>query len=142
MTTRIVLGRRANGTYGLFVSAPGFDADVASNDQLLLGLNQFTEQLLLAGSTASLPAFVPFVGFANAPYVFLTSTNLTLAIGTSVNNGGQTSNFRTVSGMFARPYPNLGNPGAACRAAVSNAGMTITGGSAVVSYLVYRKRVQ
>lgn len=144
MTNRVVLGARGNGTFGLWVSKPGFDARTATESQLLLGITQYTEQLIMLGSTSSLPAFVPF-GFVTAPFVLLTSTNLSLTIVTGTTNGGKDSSTTSVSGLFARPYPNCGNSGAAVQAAVTNLGMTIScpaGGTTVATYAVYRRSVR
>ena len=142
MTNRVVLGARGGGIFGLFASYPGFDALTATDAQLMLSINQFTEQLIMLGATSSLPATIAF-GYATPPFVFLTSTNLTITMVTATG-GGNTYATSSLSGMFARPYPSCGNGAANVQAAVSAANMVIScpgGGTSVATYAVYRRTV-
>jgi len=70
MTKRVVLGRRADNTYGLFISVPGVDVDYASSDQLLVGLTQATSQIVMIGVVGAGSTLVP-LGFTRSPFVLL-----------------------------------------------------------------------
>jgi hypothetical protein len=144
-TRRILLGKRGDGTTGLFVAKSGFDAMTASDDDLLMNMNQFTEQMIMFGQTISIPpsgTVIPF-GFTNVPFVILTGTNLTISIAT----GGDTqhSTFSNVAGMFIRPYPPIGSANKSVVGAVSASSMSITcpgQQTSVASFAVFRKRLQ
>ena len=142
---RAVFGTRPDHLSGMFISRPSVDALTASDDDLILSITQFTEQLILLGSTSSIPpggTIVPF-GYANAPFVLLTATGLTIDIATG--GGADVSTFTTVSGMFIRPYPPMGSPAKSVQGYVTSASMLITcpgQQTSVASYAVFRKRLQ
>lgn len=71
MSRRIVLGARANGDVGLFISPPGVDAMTAADSALILNVTSKVSQLLLMGrifSSQTIP-----LGLSRSPYVFITS---------------------------------------------------------------------
>lgn len=76
MARRVVIGRRANGDNGIFVSNNPYDAYTAADADLMLNISSKIVQLLLLGSVAS-PATVP-LGFGRMPVVILT-TRLSMA---------------------------------------------------------------
>lgn len=68
---RAVIGRRANGELGVFVSPAGVDALTASDEQLILNISSKVAQLLMLGfvnSSTTIP-----LGLSRVPIVFLTS---------------------------------------------------------------------
>lgn len=67
---RIVIGKRANGDLGIFVSKVGYDAHTASDSDLVLNISSKISQLLMLGFVPSTDT-VP-LGFGAAPYIMLT----------------------------------------------------------------------
>jgi hypothetical protein len=72
MTKRVVIGPRANGDVGLFVSPSGVDADTASDSQLLLNVTSKVSQLILTGLVAAGTPTIA-LGLSRSPFVFITS---------------------------------------------------------------------
>lgn len=72
MTTRIVIGQRANGDSGIFVSPPGVDADTAADSALVLNVSAKVSQMILMGRLGAGTYNVP-LGLTHPPYVFVTS---------------------------------------------------------------------
>lgn len=68
---RIVLGPRANGDKGLFISPVGVDADTAADSALLLNASSKVSQLLLMGRITSTQTIT--LGLGRSPLVFITS---------------------------------------------------------------------
>ena len=75
MSRRVVIGKRANGENGIFVSNSGFDAFTTPDNNLILSVSSKIVQLLLLGFSNS-NAYVP-LGFGRMPVVILT-TRLTM----------------------------------------------------------------
>lgn len=71
MTTRIVLGARANGDVGIFVSPPGVDADTAADASLSLNVTAKVSQLIAIGRVTT--ASVVPLALARSPFVFICS---------------------------------------------------------------------
>lgn len=69
--SRVIIGRRANGDNGIFVSNNGYDAYTASDDNLMLGITSKIVQLLMLGYASS-NSYVP-MGFGRMPVVILTT---------------------------------------------------------------------
>lgn len=69
---RVVLGPRANGDIGMFVSPFGVDADTAADSALRLSITSKVSQLILLGRVAAGSHLIP-LGLGRSPYVFLTS---------------------------------------------------------------------
>lgn len=97
MTRRVVIGRRANGDYGIFCSPPGVDAFTAPDDQLNLSASNRTTQLLRLG----------VLGSSDTVYLGLSVRPIVLVFGTG-NQGGELPGYPTVSGV-ARPAPLYGS---------------------------------
>jgi hypothetical protein len=84
---RIVLGARANGDKGLFVSPPGLDAMTAADSALLLSATSKVSQLILMGRVTVFPATVP-LGLSRSPLVFMVSEfNFASVIGHTLGPG-------------------------------------------------------
>lgn len=73
MSRRIVVGRRNNGDFGLFVSPPGVDAFTAADSALKLSINSKVSQLILMGSVASTQSVI--LGLSQQPIVLVTGYN-------------------------------------------------------------------
>lgn len=71
LVKRVVIGPRANGDIGLFVSPPGVDADTALDANLLLNVTSKVSQLILLGRVTANATIA--LGLSRSPYVFLTS---------------------------------------------------------------------
>lgn len=71
MTRRVVIGRRANGDTGVFVSPVGVDAYTTADANLVLGISARVSQLLLLGSVSSSQSVA--LGFGGVPHVLITS---------------------------------------------------------------------
>lgn len=71
MTRRVVIGKRANGDTGVFVSPVGVDAYTAPDDSLILGISARVSQLLLLGRVGSSQSVT--LGFGGIPHVLITS---------------------------------------------------------------------
>jgi hypothetical protein len=72
MSRRIVLGARAAGDVGLFVSPPGVDAFTAPDSSLTLNVTSKVSQLLAMGRVFA-DGQVVALGMSRSPFVFLTS---------------------------------------------------------------------
>lgn len=71
MTRRVVIGKRANGDTGVFVSPAGVDAYTTADSNLVLGISARISQLLLLGSVGSSQNVT--LGFGGIPHVLITS---------------------------------------------------------------------
>lgn len=71
MTKRIIIGPRANGDIGVFVSPVGIDADTAADSALLLNVTSKVSQLILLGRITASGTIA--LGLHRSPYVFITS---------------------------------------------------------------------
>lgn len=71
MTRRVVIGKRANGDTGVFVSPAGVDAYTTADANLVLGISARMSQLLMLGNVASSQTVI--LGFGAVPHVLLTS---------------------------------------------------------------------
>lgn len=71
MTKRIIIGPRANGDVGMFVSPVGVDADTAADSALLLSATSKVSQLILMSRVSS-STTIP-LGLSRSPYVLITS---------------------------------------------------------------------
>jgi hypothetical protein len=69
MTRRVVIGPRANGDKGVFVSPAGVDAFTATDAQLLLSITDRIPQLLQMGFLSSSTTI--FMGLSSQPFVLL-----------------------------------------------------------------------
>jgi hypothetical protein len=72
MTKRVVIGPRANGDVGVFVSPSGVDADTAADSALRLSITSKVSQLILLGRVTA-GGHTISLGLGRSPYVFLTS---------------------------------------------------------------------
>lgn len=72
LTPRVVIGPRANGDVGVFVSPPGINADTAADSALRLSITSKVSQLILIGRVAAGTNLVT-LGLGRSPFVFLTS---------------------------------------------------------------------
>ena len=68
---RMVIGPRANGDNGIFISPPGVDADTAADAALVLNVTSKVSQLILLGRIAG-SGTIP-LGLSRSPFVFITS---------------------------------------------------------------------
>lgn len=132
MTRRVVIGERSIES-GLWVSRPGFDAQTATGDQLLLSISSGTEQIILMGTASPLPQVVA-LGLSQRPYVFITSSSVIMV---EVGN----SQTLVAQGGLVRPYPYGFSTAENCTATVTPGSMTIAGGSPSCHYVVVRKAV-
>lgn len=99
MTRRVVLGPRANGDFGMFVSPPGVDAYTASDEQLNLSASNRLAQLLQIGA----------VGGSTTIYLGLSIRPIVILFGTG-NRTGELVGYPGVKGV-ARPAPLYGGDG-------------------------------
>lgn len=128
-TPRLVVGTRANGDTGVFMSPPSVNAMTAADALLLLNISTKVSQLILLGSVAS--SQLISLGLSSQPIVFLTQYALNNIVGV---NG--TSTF-PVGPM--RPSPvNPGDAGASVTINSGGASMTIST-SGATTYAVYSK---
>lgn len=97
MTRRVVIGRRANGEYGIFCSPPGVDAFTAPDAQLNLSASDRVTQMLQIG----------VLGSSNSVFLGLSVRPVVLLFGTG-NVGGELPGYPGVSGV-ARPAPLYGS---------------------------------
>lgn len=136
----VVIGKRSSGeTRGIWIAAGNANADTDPQEAMLLSLTQDLEQLILMGSTTSLPATVP-LGLANTPFVLLNATNLTASVALTGNNAY--GNYSAVSGLFMRPYPPANSTAYNVYGEISPSQLKIYGALSVVAYAVYRRRVR
>ena len=73
MSRRVVVGKRADGSTGLFISPPGVDAYTAPDSSLVLSVGAKVSQLILLGRVGS--SSVISLGLSQRPIVWITSYN-------------------------------------------------------------------
>lgn len=135
----MLLGKRTSGAYGVWIAQEGANADLDPQESMILSLTQDLEQLIMLGSTTSLPATVP-LGLTNAPFVLLNATNLTASIALTSDNAY--GNYSPVSGLFMRPYPPANSSAYNVYGEIHPSHLNIYGSLSVVAYAVYRRRVR
>lgn len=114
MTKRIVIGPRANGDVGMFVSPPGVDADTALDSALLLNVTSKVSQLILLGSVNPTGSTIA-LGLSRSPFVFVTSQfNFSGVIGHTAGPGP------------IRPSPMLGGSSNSSSATINSNGASVT----------------
>jgi len=72
-TRRVVIGKRADGAYGIFVSKAGFDAYTTADSNLLLNVSSKVSTLLLLGKVSSTQTIA--LGLSRSPIVLVTTQN-------------------------------------------------------------------
>jgi hypothetical protein len=72
-TRRVVVGKRANGANGLFVSKVGFDAFNTPDANLILNITSKVSTLLLMGKVGSTATIA--LGLSRSPIVLVTTLN-------------------------------------------------------------------
>jgi hypothetical protein len=72
-TRRVVIGKRADGTNGLFVSKVGFDAYNTADANLILNVSSKVSMLLLMGKVGSTTTIA--LGLSRSPIVLVTTLN-------------------------------------------------------------------
>lgn len=72
-TRRIVIGKRSDGTEGIFVSKAGFDAYSTADANLVMNISSKVSVLLLLGTVSSTQ--VISLGLSRSPTVLVTSEN-------------------------------------------------------------------
>ncbi len=128
MTRRVVIGRRANGDYGIFCSPPGVDAFTAPDDQLNLSASSRVVQLLQLG----------VLGSSGSVYLGLSIRPIVLVFGTG-NATGELPGYPGVSGV-ARPAPLYGgDPQAFTDIASDGSSMYVTCSIRTI-YAVYNRQ--
>jgi hypothetical protein len=111
MTKRIVLGPRANGDVGIFISPVGVDADTAADAALILNVTSKVSQLILMGRITSSATVA--LGLSRSPFVFITSEY----------------NFSGVTGHTTGPGPMRPSPppfGTSSHATINSNGVSMT----------------
>lgn len=73
MTRRVVIGKRASGDYGVFVSPAGIDAYTAADSQLLLNISNRVPALLQLGAIGS--SQTVYMGLTIRPIVVIFSSS-------------------------------------------------------------------
>jgi hypothetical protein len=128
MTRRVVLGQRANGDYGLFVSPPGIDAYTAPDEQLSLSASNRMAQLLQIGAIGG--STTVFLGLSIRPIVILFGTG---------NITGELPGYPGVQGV-GRPAPLFaGDPQSYVDIAGDGSAMNVTCGARTI-YAVYNRQ--
>lgn len=128
MTRRVVIGQRANGDFGIFVSPPGIDAYTATDDQLNLSASNRVTQLLQIG----------VLGGSGSVYLGLPVRPLVLIFGTG-NATGELPGYPGVQGV-ARPAPLYGgDPQAYADIASDGSSMYVTCSIRTI-YAVYNRQ--
>jgi hypothetical protein len=94
MTRRVVIGVRANGQSGIFVSPPGIDAYTAADSQLTLNISDKIPQMVALGFVGSTQSV--FLGLNFRPVVLITSLSNLAEAGIGYSQSGP-----------ARPSPLL-----------------------------------
>lgn len=94
MTRRVVIGQRADGTFGIFVSPPGVDAYTASDPDLLLNVSSRIPSVLQVGAIYSTQSV--YLGLAVRPHVYIWGTG---------NSLGELPGYESVRGGVTRPAP-------------------------------------
>ena len=127
MVKRLVLGPRANGDVGIFVSPAGVDADTAADSALVMNVVSKISQLILMGSIA-VPGGLIALGLSNKPYVFVTSQWDYSGVAGHTLGPGPT-----------RPSPMVGTNVNASYVTINSSGasMTVSAQSWKTSYTVY-----
>lgn len=129
MTRRAVIGLRANGDAGMFVSPPGVDAFTATDDQLNLSASDRVTQLLQLGVVYSSGSV--YLGLPVRPAVLLFGSG---------NATGELPGYSGVVGV-ARPAPLYGgDPQAYADMASDGSSMYITCGIRTI-YAVYNRQL-
>jgi hypothetical protein len=124
MTRRVVIGSRANGNVGLFVSPPGVDAFTAPDSTLIMNVTSKVSQLILFGTVGGSSTVI--IGQTQRPIVFITSQY----------------SFSDIIGHTAGPGPVRPSPfngsGASANASVASDGsLMVISAPAQVFYYVY-----
>lgn len=78
LNPRVIVGPRANGDIGLFVSPPGVNADTAADAALRLSITSKVSQLIMLGQVASNQTIS--LGLSRSPFVFVTSCNTLVGV--------------------------------------------------------------
>jgi hypothetical protein len=121
---RINVGKRNDGTYGIFVARPGFDAFTTADANLVLNIQSKVSQLLMLGHVASTQTIS--LGLSRSPMVLVTSKNTLASVPGHVGSGGPT-----------RPSP-LGNGFPFSSATINGNGVSLTVSCSVdTTYAVY-----
>ncbi len=122
---RAIVGPRANGDTGLFISPPEIDAFTAPDSELLLSINSKISQLILLGSVSSSQTIS--LGQSEQPIVLVTSYN---SVSSSIGNQSGPS----------RPSPVASDSGTGSSVAISGGGASMSISCAVKTvYAVYSK---
>lgn len=125
MSRRVILGARANGDTGLFISPPGVDAYTAADSALVLNVSSKVSQLILLGSISS--SQLISLGLGQQPIVLVTSYNTV-----SSSSGNQ-------SGP-SRPSPVASDQGTSSSVVINSGGASMTISALVKTvYAVYSK---
>jgi hypothetical protein len=95
-TRRVVIGKRFNGDYGIFVSKPGFDAYNAADADLSLNISSKVSALLLLAHVSSTQTIS--LGLSRSPIALVTSLN---ALSSYLPGAPVTSGPTRPSPMFA-----------------------------------------
>ena len=95
MATRVVLGKRANNDYGLFISKANQDANSASNENLIFNT--------ASSSTFSLKTLQLF---ATANAASSSSTVTSTAVAENASNGSATANTAVGNKLIVKGYGN------------------------------------
>ena len=126
-TRRIVIGKRNDGTFGIFVSPSGVDAFTAADASLVLNIQSKVSQLILMGSVSSNQ--VISLGLSRSPVVHVTSKNTLAGVPGYSGAGGPT-----------RPSPLAVNVSAFSYATINGNGASVTIIAPVpTSFAVYAK---
>jgi hypothetical protein len=72
-TRRVVIGKRGDGTFGIFVSRDGFDAFNTADANLLLNISSKVSALILLTTVASTQTIS--LGLSQSPLALVTSLN-------------------------------------------------------------------
>lgn len=138
-TRRIVIGRRSDGTEGLFVSKAGFDAYSTPDANLVMNISNKVSMLLLLGLVSSSQTIS--LGLTRSPIVLVTSENNLR--GTLAAYSGPGGPVRPSPLFFETPNGSGGynvgmSPASSATINGNGASVTISCGVATV-YAVYSK---
>lgn len=132
MTSRVVIGSRANGDVGVFVSPPGVDALTAADSALRLGISSKISQLVALGVLSGSATLA--LGFTRPPLVFVTSRATLSAL---PDMGGLDGPARPSPIGISGAYTNLTDPSTATINS-NGASVTFSLGSAAF-YAIYNE---